>query len=66
VTFKDPDHQELKTIGDAKKRILTLFRKILPLLKKDCMDSIGQVAETGRVVSGLSDSAGKEGKGRGR
>ena len=66
VTFKDPDHQELMTINDAEKTILTLFRKMSSRLKKDCMDSIGQVAETGRVVSGLSDSAGKEGKGKGR
>ena len=66
VTFKDPDHQELMTIDDAEKRILTLFRKMSPRLKKDCMDSIGQIAKTGRVVSGLSDCAAKGGKGKGR
>jgi transcriptional regulator with XRE-family HTH domain len=59
VTFKDPDHQELMTIDDAEKRILTLFRKMPPRLKKDCMDSVGQIVETGRVVSRLSDRAGK-------
>ena len=66
VTFKDPDHQELMTIDDAEKRILTLFRKMSPLLKKDCMDSIGQLAETGRVFNGLSDRPGKGSKGKGR
>jgi len=64
VTFKDPDHQELMTIDDAEKRILTLFRKMPPRLKKDCMDSIGQIIETGRVVSRLSDRAGKGRKGK--
>jgi transcriptional regulator with XRE-family HTH domain len=59
VTFKDSDHQELMTIDDAEKRILTLFRKMPPRLKKDCMDSIDQIADTGRVVSRLSDMANK-------
>jgi transcriptional regulator with XRE-family HTH domain len=61
VTFKDPDHQELMTIDDAEKRILTLFRKMPHRLKKDCMDSVGQIVETGRMISRLSD---REGKGR--
>lgn len=62
VTFKDRDHQELMTIDDAEKRILTLFRKMPQGLKKDCMDSVGQTVETGRVISRLSDRAGKERK----
>lgn len=64
VTFKDSDHQELMTVDDAEKRILTLFRKMPPRLKKDCMDSIGQIVETGRVVSRISDKAGKGRKGK--
>ena len=59
VTFKDPDHQELMAIDDAEKRILTLFRKMPQRLKKDCMDSVDQIVETGRVISRLSDRAGK-------
>lgn len=59
VTFKDRDHQELMTIDDAEKRILTLFRKMPQRLKKDCMDSVDQIVETGRVISRLSDRAGK-------
>ena len=59
VSFKDPDHQELMAIDDAEKRILTLFRKMPQRLKKDCMDSVGQIVETGRVISRLSDRAGK-------
>ena len=59
VTFKDPDHQELMTIDDAEKRILTLFRKMPQRLKKDCMDSVRQIVETGRIISRLSDRASK-------
>jgi len=59
VTFKDRDHQELMTIDDAEKRILILFRKMPQRLKKDCMDSVDQIVETGRVISRLSDRAGK-------
>ena len=55
VTFKDQDHQELMTIDDAEKRVLTLFRKMPPRLKKGCMDEIVEIAETGRVVSRLLD-----------
>ena len=59
VSFKDPDHQELMAIDDAEKRILILFRKMPQRLKKDCMDSVDQIVETGRVISRLSDRAGK-------
>jgi transcriptional regulator with XRE-family HTH domain len=59
VTFKDTNHQELMTVDDSEKRILTLFRKMPPRLKKDCMDSVGQIAKTGRVVRRLSDRMGK-------
>ena len=59
VGFKDPAHQEMMTIDDAEKRILTLFRKMPPRMKKDCMDSMSQIVETGQVVSRLSERAGK-------
>jgi transcriptional regulator with XRE-family HTH domain len=65
VTFKNQGHQELITIDDAEKRILTLFRKMPPRLKKDCMDSIGKSADTGRVVSQfLGWQKGEKAKGR--
>ena len=59
VDFKDPEHQEMMTIDDPEKRILTLFRKMPPRLKKDCLESMGQIVETGKVVSRLSEKAGK-------
>ncbi len=64
VVLKDPDQQELMTIDDSEKRLLTLFRKMPPRLKKDCMDSMTQIVETGRVVSRLSEKAGKGRKGK--
>ena len=64
LTFKDLNYQVLMTIDNAEKLILTLFRKIPTRLKKQCMDSIGRIAETGRVVSRLSDRVGKGSKGK--
>lgn len=60
MTFKDPDRQELMSIDDAKNQIFTLFQKMSPLFKKDCMNSIDQIAETERVVCGLSDRRGRK------
>jgi len=53
VKFKDPVQQEIITIDDAEKRLLTLFRKMPPGLKKACIDSINQIVETGKMVSRL-------------
>ena len=59
VNFKDPAHQELMTINDAEKRLLTLFRKMPTGLKKDCINSISQTVETGQVVTHFSVRIGK-------
>ncbi len=64
VLFKDPDCQELMTVDDHEKRMLTLFRKMPPRLQKDCLDSMDQVVETGKIVNRLSDKAGKGRGGR--
>ena len=55
VTFKDPNCQEIITVDDSEKRILTLFRKMPSGLKKDCIDSLEQIVVTGRAVSRLSE-----------
>ncbi len=55
VTFKDPNCQEIVTVDDIEKRILTLFRKMPSGLKKDCIDSLEQIVLTGKVVSRLSE-----------
>ena len=51
VTFKDPIHQEMMTINESEKRLLTLFRKMPTGLKKDCIASISQIVKTGHVVT---------------
>ena len=58
LTFKDPNCQEIITVDDSEKRILTLFRKMSSGLKKDCIDSLEQIVVTGRVVSRLSEKVG--------
>ena len=55
VTFKDPVHQEMMTINDAEKRLLTLFRKMPTGLKKDCIDSMSR----GQLLTRFSIRAGK-------
>ncbi|MBC8284951.1 MAG: helix-turn-helix transcriptional regulator [Nitrospinae bacterium] len=64
VTFMDTNHEELMTIDDAEKRLLTLYRKMPPRLKKDCMESMSQIVETGKVVNRLSEKAGRGRKGK--
>ena len=59
VNFKDPVHQEMMTINDVEKRLLTLFRKMPTGLKKDCINSISQTVETGQVVTHFSVRIGK-------
>jgi len=63
VTFKNPSCREIITVDDVERRILTLFRKMSSGLKKDCIDSLGQLVVTGRVVSRLSEKAGVRRKG---
>jgi len=50
VTFKSPVHQEMMTINDTEKRLLTLFRKMPTGLKKECINSMSQAVETGQVM----------------
>ena len=54
VTFKDPVHQEMITMNDAEKRLLTIFRKMPTGLKKDCINSISQTVKTGQAVPRFS------------
>ena len=58
VTFKDPNCQEIITVDDVERRILTLFRKMPSGLKKDCIDSLEQIVVSGRVSARLSEKAG--------
>ena len=58
VTFKDSSCQEIITVDDVERRILTLFRKMPSGLKKDCIDSLEQLVVSGRVSARLSEKAG--------
>ena len=58
VTFKDLNCQEIITVDDIEKRILTLFRKMPSGLKKDCIDSLEKIVVSGRVSARLSEKAG--------
>ena len=58
VTFKDPNCQEIITVDDVERRILTLFRKMPSGLKKDCIDSLEKIVVSGRVSARLSEKAG--------
>ena len=54
VVFDNPSRQELITLDDIERRILTLFRKISPRFQKDCLSNLGQIAELGKASYKLS------------
>jgi transcriptional regulator with XRE-family HTH domain len=64
VTFENPPRQELITLEDTERKILTLFRKMSPKFQKDCLSSLGQIAELGKTSYKLSYKAedGQRGK----
>jgi hypothetical protein len=49
VVFDNPSQQELITLDDIERRILTLFRKMSPRFQKDCLSNLGQIAELGKA-----------------
>ena len=60
VVFNNPSRQEFITLDDDERKILTLFRKMGSRLQKDCLTSLGQIVESGKLRSKLIDKAGKE------
>jgi len=63
VNFVAPNRQELMTINDSEKCLLTLYRKMPPRLKKDLTESMNQIVETGVVANRLPKKSSKRGKG---
>jgi len=57
VAFVEPNRQELMTNNDREKRLLTLFRKMPPQFKKDLMESMNQIVETGMAKNRLLEKA---------
>ena len=58
VTFKGSSRQEIITVDNVERHILTLFRKMPSGLKKDCIDSLEQIVVSGRVAARLSEKVG--------
>jgi len=59
AVFNNPSRQEMITLDGDERKMLTLFRKMAPRLQKDCLSSLGQIAESGKITSKLLDKAGK-------
>lgn len=57
VVFNNPSRQEMITLDDGERKMLTLFRKMAPRLQKDCLSTLGQVAESGKTSNKLLDKS---------
>ena len=64
VVFNNPSRQEFITLDGNERKMLTLFRKMGTLMQKDCLTSLGKIAESGKSTSKLLDKAGKEQRAR--
>ena len=60
VIFNNPSRQEFITLDGNERKILTLFRKMGSHMQKDCLTSLGEIAESGKSTSKLLDKVGKE------
>jgi transcriptional regulator with XRE-family HTH domain len=60
VIFNNPSRQEFITLDGDERKMLILFRKMGSHLQKDCLTSLGRIAEFGKSTSKLLDKAGKE------
>ena len=47
MIFNNPSRQEFITLDGDERKMLTLFRKMGSHLQKDCLTSLGQIAEPG-------------------
>jgi transcriptional regulator with XRE-family HTH domain len=64
VIFNNPYRQEFITLNDDERKMLTIFRKMGCHLQKDCLISLGQIAEIDKSKSKFLDIAGKEQRAR--
>jgi transcriptional regulator with XRE-family HTH domain len=60
VIFNNPSRKEFITLDGDERKILTLFRKMGSHLQKDCLTSLGQIAESVKSTSKLLDKASEE------
>ena len=64
VSFENPSRQELITLEDTEKQMLTLFRKMSPQFQKDCLSNLVKIAELGKASYKSSHKVGKGQPGR--
>ena len=64
MVFNNPSRQEFITLGGNERKMLTLFRKMGSHMQKDCLTSLGEIAESRKSTSKLLDKAGKEQRAR--
>ena len=57
VVFNNPSRQEIITLDDYERKMLPLFRKMAPRLQKDCLSTLGKIAESGKTTSTLLDKS---------
>ena len=60
MIFNNPSRQEFITLNEDERKMLTLFRKMGSHLQKDCLTSLGKIAESGKSTYKLLDKGGKE------
>ena len=60
VHFNNPSRQEIITLTDDERKILTLFRKMGSRMQKECLSNLGQIAELVNTNDKKMDKTRKE------
>ena len=56
VEFNNPSRQEIITLNDSERKILTLFRKMSSHSQKNCLSNLGDIAALGEIPYQSSDN----------
>ncbi|MZH41033.1 MAG: helix-turn-helix transcriptional regulator, partial [Nitrospinae bacterium] len=59
VVFNNPFREEIITLNDDERKILTLFRKMGPHMQKECLANLGQIAELVNTADSKKDKVSK-------
>lgn len=60
VVFNNPFREEIITLNDDERKILTLFRKMGPHMQKECLANLGQIAELVNTADSKKDKVSKD------
>ena len=60
IVFKNPYREEIITIGAHERKLLSIFRKIGPRPKNDCLSNLGKIFESEKTKSSLQKKLSKE------